>query len=423
MGACGHAYCRDCFVNWFTYADTWATMPALRYECHIREQVCGYEISLKERKAYLAPDAYETILANSASSDIYERPRQNTACPKEGCSQLYNPGRRASHRPSAVLGTGTTTMSSPYYKPGLPAFYNDFDLRHVNGASVVFSAGGEVQCIKLVKDFSAIRMHGLEPNQFNQTTLAAQLMDSETPTTIKVSFRQRHFPIISNTVIVGYNPSLPAELKVIGLRHINGASVIYGSGGRVLSCKLLQDFSAICVDGLGPHQFHAAAIRAILALLGVQRGAMIEPRYDDDTHSQHVVVMMSSSQVTLATTTPYVPLLIYKRRLINGAMSRPEVMELEVSHVHDNKYDAADLPSGRGMSRCEVMERGVCAAENTIRLAGLTSAGFNCTATFDTGDECYAHMRLVPGSYDGVTMIDAGGNPVLDEEEMEEQRA
>ncbi|KAF6819892.1 hypothetical protein CPLU01_12904 [Colletotrichum plurivorum] len=88
----------------------------------------------------------------------------------------FDPWGTAPIKPEqALLRTARRTMSSPYYKPGLPAFYNDFDLRHVNGASVVFGAGGQVQCIKLAKDYSAIRMDGLGPHQFNPAWVKSAL--------------------------------------------------------------------------------------------------------------------------------------------------------------------------------------------------------------------------------------------------------
>ncbi|KAF6814839.1 hypothetical protein CSOJ01_03850 [Colletotrichum sojae] len=88
-------------------------------------------------------------------------------------SPYHKPGLQAFFNDFDLSHTGT--VSSPFYKPGLPAFYNDFDLRHLNGASVVFGAGGQVQCIKLAKDFSAIRMDGLGPHQLNPVWVKSAL--------------------------------------------------------------------------------------------------------------------------------------------------------------------------------------------------------------------------------------------------------
>ncbi|KAF6819894.1 hypothetical protein CPLU01_12906 [Colletotrichum plurivorum] len=238
---------------------------------------------------------------------------------------------------------------------------------------------------------------------------------------------------------------------------------------------------------------------------------------------------MSSFEATPSTTTtPCVPLTMYERRLINGAMSRPEVMELGVCaaemarararprspafagavtetrlrRIHysavahrlapdDRRRDSSqpnwipspwwtapvvdsetptaievlvsaeslspltpvfrrlctsfrddavthhlfifgyikkhDAKSARHRAEYEEMERrrDAFTEPNTIPMVDdrLTSAGCAWRPSTPGTSATNMDMRLVHGSYDGVTMIDADGNPVLDEEEMEEQLA
>lgn len=122
-------------------------------------------------------------------------------------------------------------MSSQFYKPGLPASYNDFDLRHVNGASVVFGAGGAVQCIKLVKDFSAIRMDGLGPHQFTPAWVKSALKHLGISEVAKIGPRFDDDAYTQYMVVVAEDPDFAqtalARLQGLSLKQRLESGLLY----------------------------------------------------------------------------------------------------------------------------------------------------------------------------------------------------
>ncbi|KAF6819893.1 hypothetical protein CPLU01_12905 [Colletotrichum plurivorum] len=109
-------------------------------------------------------------------------------------------------------------MATSYYKPNLPAALNDYDLRHVKGGSVVFGSGGEVVSFKLIDDYSAIRIDGLGPHDFNLLRSIRSWRDLVSPRTSQyVRFEGRE---VAKTILARFNSLAFAERQRAGMLYL-----------------------------------------------------------------------------------------------------------------------------------------------------------------------------------------------------------
>ncbi|KAF6814838.1 hypothetical protein CSOJ01_03849 [Colletotrichum sojae] len=381
-------------------------------------------------------------------------------------------------------------MATSYHNPNLPAALNDYDLRHVDGGSVVFGSGGEVVSFKLIDDYSAIRIDGLGPHEFNPATVnkilaglgvsgnvAVRPEDDDVAYTryIVVRFEGRE---VAKTILARFNALSFAQRQRAGMLYVKLTELALGIDDvdPVVPPALTPPICrpryrgqcTICTDDLDEERFvgacgHSYCLDCFTAWVQfpdafAQEGVLV---CDRECRSH-----LCNYEFSLAELKDQLPSAAYETLLRNSAEEYVKQRPHQFRHCphagcgqlyrptrnpaaiqctgcngtictscgepHDErsscKRDAQleEAKTAMGAKDCPACKASMVKSHGCNHMtcqACRTHICWVCMATFDTGDECYKHMRLVHGSYDGVTMIDADGNPVLTEEEMEEELA